>query len=141
MVRIAAITKKEQARRAELAAHARQMLLENLPIEYQDGMCLSINISGWYLQVSFSPLHPLMVICLARQIKTPATIAQYLDTNDINLHSILGCHTINSDTGCYAYRATQWLDAELTHERFMEMLSRCMGEAERGYKNILKNQL
>lgn len=106
MVRIAAITKKEQARRAELAAHARQMLLENLPIEYQDGMCLSINISGWYLQVSFSPLHPLMVICLARQIKTPATIAQYLDTNDINLHSILGCHTINSDTGCYAYRAT-----------------------------------
>ncbi len=117
------------------------MLLESMPIEYQDGMCLSINLSGWYLQVSFSPLHPLMVICLARQIKTPTAIAQYLDTNDMNLHSILGCHTINSDTGCYAYRATQWLDTELPRERFMEILSRCMGEAERGYKNILKKQL
>lgn len=115
------------------------MLLEALPIEYQDGMSLSINLSGWYIQISFSPLHPLMVICLARATPTPATVAQYLDTNDMNLHSILGCHTINSDTASYAYRATQWLDTELTRERFMEMLSRCMGEAERGYKNILKN--
>ena len=117
------------------------MLLETLPIEYQDGMSLSINLDGWYMQVSFSPLHPLMVICLARAIPTPATVAQYLDTNDMNLHSILGCHTINNDTGSYAYRATQWLDTELNRERFMEILSRCMGEAERAYKKILKKQL
>ena len=99
------------------------------------------NKYGWYMQVSFSPLHPLMVICLARAIPTPATVAQYLDTNDMNLHSILGCHTINNDTGSYAYRATQWLDTELNRERFMEILSRCMGEAERAYKKILKKQL
>ena len=132
---------KEQTRRTELVTRARQMLLETLPIEYQDGMSLSINLDGWYMQVSFSPLHPLMVICLARAIPTPATVAQYLDTNDMNLHSILGCHTINSNTHCYAYRATQWLDTELTWERFMEMLHRCMGEAERGYEKILKKQL
>lgn len=132
---------KEQARRAELAANVRAMLREALPIEYEDGMSLSVNLSGWYLQISFSPLHPLMVICLARTISIPASVAQFLDTNDVNLHSILGCHTINSETHCYAYRATQWLDTELTRERFMEMLHRCMGEAERGYEKILKNQL
>ncbi len=132
---------KEQTRRAELAANARAMLREALPIEYEDNMSLSVNLSGWYLQISFSPLHPLMVICLAQAISIPASVAQFLNTNDINLHSILGCHTINSDTHCYAYRATQWLDAELTRERFMEMLHRCMGEAERGYEKILKNQL
>lgn len=117
------------------------MLREALPIEYEDGMSLSVNLSGWYLQISFSPLHPLMVICLARAIPIPASVAQFLDTNDMNLHSILGCHTINSDTHCYAYRATQWLDTELTRERFIEMLNRCMGEAERGYEKILKKQL
>ncbi len=69
-------------------------------------MSLSVNLSGWYLQISFSPLHPLMVICLARAIPIPASVAQFLTTNDVNLHSILGCHTINSDTHCYAYRAS-----------------------------------
>ena len=91
--------------------------------------------------MSFSPLHPLMVICLARAIPIPASVAQFLTTNDMNLHSILGCHTINSATHCYAYRATQWLDTELTQERFMEMLHRCMSEVERGYEIIMKKQL
>lgn len=117
------------------------MLREALPIEYEDGTSLSANLSGWYLQVSFSPLHPFIVICLARAIPIPASVAQFLSANDTNLHSILGCHTINSDTGCYAYRATQWLDTELTQVRFMELLHRCMGEAERGYEKILKKQL
>lgn len=124
-----------------MAANARAMLRDALPIEYEDGMSLSVNLRGWYLQMSFSPLHPLMVICLAWAIPIPASVAQFLTTNEVNLHSILGCHTINSDTGCYAYRATQWLDTELTRERFMELLHRCMGEAERGYEKILKKQL
>lgn len=138
---IGSLSKEEQSRRADLVARARTMLREALPIDYEDGMSLSVNLSSWYLQVSFSPLHPLMVICLARAIPIPASVAQFLTTNDMNLHSILGCHTINSDTHCYAYRATQWLDTELTQERFMEMLHRCMGEAERGYEKILKKQL
>lgn len=103
-------------------------------------MSLSVNLNGWYLQISFSPLHPLMVICLARAIPIPASVAQFLDTNDMNLHSILGCHTINSDTHCYAYRATQWLDTELTRERFMEMLHRCMGEVDVSFHVTCKTQ-
>ena len=117
------------------------MLREALPVEYEDNLCLSANLNEWYLQVSFSHLHPLIVIGLARTIPIPASVAQYITANEINLHSTLGCHTINSNTGCYAYRATQWLDTELTRERFMEILHRCMGEAERGYKKILKKQL
>ncbi|MCI9193835.1 MAG: hypothetical protein HFE92_10710 [Acutalibacter muris] len=117
------------------------MLREALPVEYEDSTSLSANLSGWYLQISFSLLHPLMVICLARAIPIPASVAQFLTTNEVNLHSILGCHTINSDTHCYAYRAAQWLDTELTRERFGEILHRCIGEAERGYEKILKKQL
>lgn len=79
------------------------MLRDALPIEYEDGMSLSVNLRGWYLQMSFSPLHPLMVICLAWAIPIPASVAQFLTTNEVNLHSILGCHTINSETWCYAY--------------------------------------
>ncbi|WP_236757204.1 VaFE repeat-containing surface-anchored protein [Acutalibacter muris] len=81
------ISKKEQSRRAELAASTRAALREALPIEYEDSTSLSVNLSGWYLQISFSPLHPLMVICLARAIPIPVSVAQFLDTNDMNLHS------------------------------------------------------
>lgn len=68
------------------------MLRDALPIEYEDGMSLSVNLRGWYLQMSFSPLHPLMVICLARAIPIPASVAQFLTTNEVNLHSILHRH-------------------------------------------------
>jgi len=49
---------------------------------------------------------------------------------------VLGSHAINEDVGCYSYRATHWLDTELTPERFFEILSRCVDEADRGYFNL-----
>ena len=59
-----------------------------------------------------------------------------LDHRELNLHSVLGSHAINEDVGCYSYRATHWLDTELTPERFFEILSRCVDEADRGYFNL-----
>lgn len=43
-----------------LAVSVRAMLREALPVEYEDNMCLSANQNEWYLQVSFSHLHPLI---------------------------------------------------------------------------------
>lgn len=56
--------------------------------------------------------------------------------NKLNLASVLGGHTVDTGIGCYAYRATHWLDASLTRERFFEILHRSLSEAQRGYSTI-----
>ena len=82
------------------------------------------------------PLHPLLVVCLAKAIRNPDGARKQQLANELNLHSVLGSHAINEDVGCYSYRATHWLDTELTPERFFEILSRCVDEADRGYFNL-----
>ena len=91
---------------------------------------------GYYLQVSFSELHPLMVLCLAKAMKKPGTSKLCQKANELNLGSILGSHAINDDVGCYSYRATQWLDKELEAPRFLEILDRCAREADKGYYQL-----
>ena len=106
------LTRAEQVRRTDLAQKARRMILSH----------------------SFSPLHPLLVVCLAKAIRNPDGARKQQLANELNLHSVLGSHAINEDVGCYSYRATHWLDTELTPERFFEILSRCVDEADRGYQ-------
>lgn len=126
----------EQQRRREIAAHTRSMILSQLPIESQDGTSLMTGYRDYYLQISFSELHPLMVFCLAKALARPSTLKQRQMTNELNLHSILGSHAINDDVGCYSYRATHWLDTELEPGRFYEILDRCVDEADRGYGKL-----
>ena len=114
------LTRAEQVRRTDLAQKARRMILSNMN----------------YMQISFSPLHPLLVVCLAKAIRNPDGARKQQLANELNLHSVLGSHAINEDVGCYSYRATHWLDTELTPERFFEILSRCVDEADRGYFNL-----
>ena len=90
----------------------------------------------YYLQISFSELHPLLVFCLAKALEKPSTARQRQMTNELNLHSILGSHAINDEVGCYSYRATQWIDAELDAPRFFEILDRCVDEADRGFYKL-----
>ena len=97
---------------------------------------LTLDHRGYYMQISFSPLHPLLVVCLAKAIRNPDGARKQQLANELNLHSVLGSHAINEDVGCYSYRATHWLDTELTPERFFEILSRCVDEADRGYFNL-----
>lgn len=126
----------EQQRRREIAEHTRRMILSQLRIESQDETSLMTDYRDYYLQISFSELHPLMVFCLAKALARPSTQKQRQMTNELNLHSILGSHAINDEVGCYSYRATHWLDTEMDARRFYEILDRCVDEADRGYGKL-----
>ena len=126
----------EQQRRKKIVAQTRAMIYAQLQVQEDDGTSLMTNYSGYYLQVSFSELHPLMVLCLAKAMPHPSSGKQRQMTNELNLRSILGSHAINDDVGCYSYRATQWLDGKMEAPRFFEILNRCVDEASRGYHKL-----
>ena len=126
------ISQEEQFRRSEIVKQMKKMLASQLQIEAEDEQTLMTNYHDYYLQISFSELHPLMVFCLAKSLQKPSTMKQRLLTNELNLRSVLGSHSINDEVGCYSYRATHWLDVVLEPKRFFEMLDRCVDEADRG---------
>ena len=95
------LSQKEQHRRKEIAEHTRQMLLAELPIDSQDETSIMGRYRDYYLQISFSELHPLMVVCLAKALTHPGTAKQCRIANDLNLRSVLGSHAINDEVGCY----------------------------------------
>ena len=130
------LSPEERARRGRLSQHTRNMILTNMQVEDQDETSVMLGYRGYYMQISFSALHPLMVICLAKAIAHPSAAKQKRLTNELNLHSVLGSHAINEEVGCYSYRATHWLDVELVPERFFEILDRCVDEATRGYLSL-----
>lgn len=126
----------EQVRRKEIVEHTRCMILEQMPVDDQDETSLMLGYKGYYLQISFSVLHPLMVICLARSIQSVGSARKKKLVNELNLRSVLGSHAINDAVGCYSYRATQWLDTDLTPERYFEILDRIVDEADRAYQKL-----
>ena len=130
------LSRAEQARRRMIAEETRQMLLQKLEIETADEMSLMTQYRGYYLQISFSGLHPLMVLCLAKKLCEPGTLQKHLVVNELNLKSILGSHALNNVLGCYTYRAAQWLDAKPDIRRFFEILDRCVEEADRGFRSL-----
>ena len=130
------LSKAEQVRRKEIVEHTRCMILEQMPGDDQDETSLMLGYKGYYLQISFSVLHPLMVICLARSIQSVGSARKKKLVNELNLRSVLGSHAINDAVGCYSYRATQWLDTDLTPERYFEILDRIVDEADRAYQKL-----
>lgn len=130
------LSKAEQVRRKEIVERTRSMILAQMPVDDQDETSLMLGYKGYYLQISFSVLHPLMVICLARSIQSVSSTKKKKLVNELNLRSVLGSHAINDAVGCYSYRATQWLDTELTPERYFEILDRIVDEADRAYQKL-----
>lgn len=130
------LSRAEQARRRMIVKETRQMLFTELEIETADEMSLMARYRGYYLQISFSELHPLMVLCLAKKLCEPGTPQKQLIANELNLKSILGSHALNDAIGCYSYRATQWLDAKPDIRRFFEILDRCAEEADRKFRRL-----
>ena len=126
----------ERKRRKEVSEHTRNMILSKLEIEGQDETSVMTGYRNYYLQISFSELHPLMVFCLAKNLDHTGGTKQMNAINELNLKSILGSHSINKDVGCYSYRATHWLDEELEAGRFFEILDRCVDEADKGYHRL-----
>ncbi len=128
------LSSEEQTRRTDLAQKTRSMILSHMKVEAEDETSMTMDYRGYYMQVSFSPLHPLLVICLAKAIRNLDGTRKQQLANELNLHSVLGSHAINEEVGCYSYRATHWLDTELAPDRFFEILNRCIDEADRGYQ-------
>jgi len=130
------ISIQEQTRRKAIAAHARQLILDNLMVQDSDETSLLLHHEGFYLHISFSELHPLMVLHLARGLDKPGSPKLRARLNELNLKSVLGSHAINEEVGCYTYRAAHWLENEITLLRFNEILGRCTEEAQRGYAQL-----
>lgn len=131
------LSRQEQERRKNLSDQARATIVRTLPIEDADEECIMLGYNRFYLQIAFSPLHPLMVFYLARGLDRPSTQKDRRLINDLNLKCVLGSHALNDEVGCYSYRATHWLDTELSESRFMEILGRCTEEATRGYGQLM----
>jgi len=129
------LSSEEILRRKKLSANTREMICRTLIIKSQDDISIRTTYKGFDLKIMFSESHPLMVLCLEKPIDR-IRITNTLRSNMVNLTSILGSHCINKYQGLYQYRATQWLDTEITRARFLEILKRCVIEASRGYQKI-----
>ena len=133
------LSESEKTRRYVIAQNVQSMVMKTLPITEQDETSLMTDYCGYFLQISFSDLYPLMVFCLAKSFPHPSS-SRHRQLNELNLKSILGSHAINDEVGCYSYRATQWLDTELDADRFYEILDRCVDEAARGFRVLLQDR-
>lgn len=104
--------------------------------ETDDG--LVARYGPYYLQLCFSELHPLMMVCLAREIPGVTAYSRLERLYWLNAESVLGCHSICDKSGCYSYRTTHWLDTKLGAKRFLEFLDQCVAEADRAYNSLVK---
>jgi len=130
------INMPERIRQKELAGQARTLITQIMPVEDADETSLILGYEGFYLQIAFSELHPLMVFYLAKSLERPGSRKVSQIINEINLQSVLGSHAVNTEAGCYSYRTAHWLDAELTKGRFFEMLERSAYEAGWAYSKL-----
>lgn len=125
----------ELLQRRDLAHNARNLVMECMKIEEIEDNALMTCFRDFFLQISFSELHPLIVFCFARQmIGSAQEETTYL--NEMNLKSIYGSHAVNEQANCYIYRATYWLDGNLDKLRLFEILDRFSEEAQRGFLTI-----
>ena len=132
------ISCQEQERRKQLSDRVRATVVRVLPVKDSDETSVMLVYHGFYLQISFSEFHPLMVFYLARGLDLQGTHSDRKLINELNLSSVLGSHALNSEVGCYSFRAAHWLDTELSQQRLIEMLDRCADEATRGYDRLMK---
>lgn len=130
------LEKEDIAFRKGLADRVRNMVAKKLSCGFtEDGVILT-SYRDFYLQISFTELHPLMVICLMRKMEGKHPVQMEHRANALNLKGVLGCHMVNEEYNLYYYRSSHWLDVELTNVRFFEILNRCLEDAMRGYVYI-----
>jgi len=132
----AQLTSREKSKRKSITEQAKKLVMTTLPIEDKDELSYMCHYKQFYLQVSFSTLHPLMVFCLAQKYTPKNVLSVHKLLNEINLHSMLGSHSLNEQLGCYSFRATHWLEAKLSPTRFIEILDRCSEEALKAYARL-----
>lgn len=127
---------QEKLSRKRLSEQTHRMIRAVLPAQDSDENSSSFEYGGFYLQIAFSQVHPLMVLYLAKSIDKPDTNRKKQILNELNLHSVLGSHAVNTEVSCYSFRSAHWIDCEITELRFKEILERCVEEASRAYLKI-----
>ena len=130
------LTKEEALHRKQISDGTRKMICGVLNIIAEDETSVLTTYREFFLQISFSEVHPLMVFYLGRPLEGK-TLKMKGGTNRINMATVLGCHFVDEDAGFYTYRATHWLEAEMSKARFLEILNRCVDEAERGFCQLV----
>ena len=128
---------QDKLHRKSLSDQTHQMVRTVLYPQDTDETISSLEYNGFYLQIAFSEVHPLMVFYLAKGIDNPGANKKRLLLNELNLHSVLGSHAINTEVSCYSFRSAHWIDCEITELRFIEILERCTEEAMRGYSKLV----
>lgn len=130
------LSRTEIDRRRTLTVNTRDMIIREMVIRDAEADCILTSYRDFFLQISFSEVHPLMVFSLARPLENPDL--SLIDVcNEMNMNSVLGSHALNEEASCYHYRATHWLECEISGERFFEILDRCVDEAVRGYFRLV----
>lgn len=130
------LEKEDIAFRKELADRAHHMVAAKLAYGSAEDSVILTSYHEFYLQISFTQLHPLMVICLMRKMEGEPSVRMEHLANELNQQGVLGCHMVSENYDLYYYRTSHWLDTELTETRFFEILSRCLEDATRGYVYI-----
>lgn len=122
----------EIERRRILTEKTRDMIIREMVIREAEADCILTTYRDFFLQISFSEVHPLMVFSLARPLEHQ-DLSMIDACNEMNMNSVLGSHAINEEASVYHYRATHWLECEFGSDRFFEILDRCVDEAVKGY--------
>jgi len=130
------LSKQEQQHRKSLSDQTHRMIRTVMTPQDSDETTSSFEYNGFYLQIAFSEVHPLMVFYLAKGIDNPSASKKRSMLNELNLHSVLGSHAINTEVSCYSFRSAHWIDCEITEPRFFEILERCTEEATRSYSQL-----
>lgn len=126
------LSQTEIERRRILTQKTRDLIIKEMVIREAEADCILTSYRDFFLQISFSEVHPLMVFSLARPLENHDL--SLIDVcNEMNMNSVLGSHAINENASVYHYRATHWLECEFDRDRFFEILDRCVDEAVRGY--------
>jgi len=130
------LSQSERMRRADIIEDTRKMLRHDFPVEDEDGASLVLPYQGFHLQITFSALHPLIMLHFVCVCSRQLLKRDFERVNRLNAKGVLGGHFLDDALNCYVFRLTQWLDAKLEPERFCELLMRGYQEAARGYAEL-----
>ena len=125
----------ELQRRQGLIERSRMMICNYLGVFSQDETSVMTEFHDFFVQISFTSVHPLITFFFVRRVNK-IHLGMLEIANRMNLTAVLGSHAVNDTADCYTYRATLWLDADLSEHRFQEILDRCIDEASRAFHAI-----
>ena len=92
------LSREESLRRKKLTANTRKMICGVLDIKAENKNSIATTHEGFFLQITFSDLHPLMAFCLEKPlVEVNESVASKL--NLANLASVLGKHCVYERDG------------------------------------------